>query len=118
MEVRNIIPSAEEIRAAKKELGPAPASDADLTPYFPMVAKLAREAAARGERGMVIKFEVADYADEAECGRAIAAMGRLLEELGYLCCVSYDTYALKKVEGGVESSVMRNPAIIAMTVAW
>lgn len=118
MDAKNIIPAAAEIRAAMKDLGPAAESDADLTPYFPMVARLARESAARGERGMVIKFEVADYADEPDCGRAIAAMGRLLEGLGYTCCVSYDTYALEKREGGVEYSVMRNPAIIAMTVMW
>ena len=114
----NILPSAEELRAS---MPPSPAGEsggADLKPYFPMFAKLAGEAAARGEKGIVIKFEVADYADEAACGKAITAMGEELERLGYICCVSYDTYALKLNEGRVTSSIMRNPAIIAMTVIW
>lgn len=118
MTAENIIPKADELRAATRHTVPEESRDIDLTPYLPVVGSLARQAAARGEKGMVIKFEVADYADEATCGRAISAMGTLLEKLGYVCCVSYDTYALKRNKTQATSSVMRNQAIIAMTVIW
>ncbi len=113
------LPPAKDIRAlVVPAAGNADAAEYDLSPYVPAVAQLARQAAARGEKGMVIKFEVADYADEASCGKAIARMGEVLESRGYTCCVSYDTYALALRKERVETSVMRNPAIIAMTVIW
>lgn len=110
---------AENIRALMIKKAELPDNnDFDLSPYFPIVEQLARESASRGENGMVIKFEVADYPDEPACGRAINTMKNILEPLGYTCCVSYNTYALKLHADHVSSSIMRNPAIIALTVIW
>lgn len=114
-------PQAREFKNnAKAMLKADPAVDSVvLGRYFPEIARLIREAGGRGENSIVVKFEVADYADERECGKYISEAGQRIAARGFVCSVNYDTYSLAlDGAGGVKNSILRNPKIIALTIAW